>query len=61
LIATAEDRFAIVDRAALYMRELDRLDGALREAQYWPEARCEDGVFSARARDQAARIPAVRT
>jgi hypothetical protein len=55
LIATAEDRFAIVDLAALYMRGLDRLDGALREA------RCEDGVLSARARDQAARIPAVRT
>ncbi|MFO6448554.1 nuclear transport factor 2 family protein [Erythrobacter sp. NE805] len=43
---SAEDRFAIVDLAALYMRGLDRLDGALLEAQFWPGARCEYGVFS---------------
>jgi len=41
-----EDRFAIIDLAALYMRALDRLDGDLLAAQFWPEARCEYGVFS---------------
>ncbi len=45
-MATAEDRFAIQDLAALYMRGLDRLDGDLLAAQFWPEARCEYGIFS---------------
>jgi SnoaL-like domain len=45
-MAGAEDRFAIQDLAALYMRGLDRLDGALLEAQFWPEAQCEYGIFS---------------
>jgi len=45
-MANAEDRFAIIDLAALYMRGLDRLDGALLAAQFWPEAGCEYGVFS---------------
>jgi hypothetical protein len=45
-MASAEARFAIQDLAALYMRGLDRLDGALLEAQFWPEAPCEYGVFS---------------
>ena len=48
------DRFAIIDLAALYMRGLDRLDGALLEAQFWPEARCEYGVFSGSPADFAA-------
>lgn len=51
---TADDRFAIQDLAALYMRGLDRLDGALLEAQFWPEARCEYGVFSGGPADFAA-------
>jgi SnoaL-like domain len=46
MMPTAEDRFAIQDLAALYMRGLDRLDGALLEAQFWAEARCEYGIFS---------------
>lgn len=45
-MASAEDRFAIQELAALYMRGLDRLDGALLEAQFWPGAPCEYGVFS---------------
>lgn len=48
------DRFAIMDLAAHYMRGLDRLDGALLEAQFWPEARCEYGVFSGSPADFAA-------
>jgi hypothetical protein len=48
------DRFAIIDLAALYMRGLDRLDGALLEAQFWPDARCEYGVFSGSPADFAA-------
>jgi len=51
---TADDRFAIQDLAALYMRGLDRLDGALLEAQFWPEAQCEYGVFSGTSADFAA-------
>lgn len=51
---TADDRFAIQDLAALYMRGLDRLDGALLEAQFWPEAQCEYGVFSGTPADFAA-------
>ncbi len=51
---TATDRFAIIDLAAHYMRALDRLDGALLEAQFWPEARCEYGVFSGSPTDFAA-------
>ncbi|MCM0001184.1 MAG: nuclear transport factor 2 family protein [Erythrobacter sp.] len=51
---TAEDRFAIIDLAALYMRGLDRLDGALLEAQFWPGARCEYGVLSGGPADFAA-------
>ena len=50
----ADDRFAIIDLAAHYMRGLDRLDGALLEAQFWPEARCEYGVFSGSPADFAA-------
>lgn len=53
-IAGAEDRFAIQELAALYMRGLDRLDGALLEAQFWQGARCEYGVFSGTAADFAA-------
>jgi hypothetical protein len=53
-MGSAEDRFAIIDLAALYMRGLDRLDGDLLEAQFWPEARCEYGVFSGSAADFAA-------
>lgn len=53
-MARAEDRFAIIDLAAQYMRGLDRLDGALLEAQFWPGARCEYGVFSGTAGDFAA-------
>lgn len=48
------DRFAIIDLAALYMRGLDRLDGALLEAQFWPDARCEYGIFSGSPADFAA-------
>lgn len=48
------ERFAIIDLAALYMRGLDRLDGALLETQFWPEARCEYGVFSGSPSDFAA-------
>lgn len=53
-MASAEDRFAIIDLAALYMRGLDRLDGELLEAQFWPGARCEYGVFSGNPKDFAA-------
>lgn len=51
---SADDRFAIIDLAALYMRGLDRLDGALVEAQFWPDARCEYGIFSGSPADFAA-------
>jgi hypothetical protein len=51
---TADDRFAIQDLAALYMRGLDRLDGALLEAQFWADARCEYGIFSGNPADFAA-------
>jgi hypothetical protein len=51
---SADDRFAIIDLAAHYMRGLDRLDGALLEAQFWPEARCEYGIFSGSPADFAA-------
>lgn len=50
---TADDRFAIQDLAALYMRGLDRLDGTLVAAQFWPEARCEYGIFSGSPADFA--------
>lgn len=50
---SAEDRFAIIDLAALYMRGLDRLDEALLAAQFWHDARCEYGVFSGGAQDFA--------
>jgi len=53
-MGTADDRFAIIDLAALYMRGLDRLDGALLEAQFWPEARLEYGIFSGGPADFAA-------
>jgi SnoaL-like domain len=53
-MGTADDRFAIAELAALYMRGLDRLDGALLEAQFWPEARLEYGIFSGGAADFAA-------
>jgi hypothetical protein len=45
-MGSAEDRFAIADLAALYMRALDRLDEPLLAAQFWPEARCEYGIFN---------------
>lgn len=54
MTGSADDRFAIIDLAALYMRGLDRLDGDLLEAQFWPEARCEYGVFSGSPADFAA-------
>ena len=53
-MGTADDRFAIIDLAALYMRGLDRLDGALLEAQFWSEARLEYGIFSGGPADFAA-------
>ncbi|GAA0767965.1 hypothetical protein FHS52_001551 [Erythromicrobium ramosum] len=53
-MGTADDRFAIIDLAALYMRGLDRLDGALLEAQFWPEAQLEYGIFSGGPADFAA-------
>lgn len=53
-MAGAEDRFAIQDLAALYMRGLDRLDEALVAAQFWPDARCEYGIFSGNPADFAA-------
>ncbi|MFM7404950.1 MAG: nuclear transport factor 2 family protein [Erythrobacter sp.] len=46
MTATPADRFAIQDLAALYMRGLDRLDGDLLAAQFWPEARLEYGIYS---------------
>lgn len=51
---SAQDRFAIIDLAALYMRGLDRLDGVLLAAQFWPDARCEYGIFSGSPADFAA-------
>jgi hypothetical protein len=53
-MAGADDRFAIQDLAALYMRGLDRLDSALLEAQFWPEAMCEYGIFSGSPAEFAA-------
>jgi len=53
-MGTGDDRFAIIDLAALYMRGLDRLDGALLEAQFWPEAQLEYGIFSGGPADFAA-------
>jgi hypothetical protein len=53
-MAGAEDRFAIQDLAAHYMRGLDRLDSALLEAQFWADARCEYGIFSGNPADFAA-------
>lgn len=52
-MGSADDRFAIIDLAALYMRGLDRLDGELLAAQFWPEARCEYGIFSGSPADFA--------
>lgn len=45
-MSTPEERFAIIDLAALYMRGLDRLDGDLLAAQFWDDARLEYGIFS---------------
>lgn len=53
-MGTAEDRFAIIDLAALYMRGLDRLDEALVRGQFWPDAQCEYGIFSGSPADFAA-------
>lgn len=53
MTATAEDRFAIAELAALYMRGLDRLDGDLLAAQFWPDAQCEYGIFSGSPADFA--------
>ncbi|MCZ8369047.1 MAG: nuclear transport factor 2 family protein [Porphyrobacter sp.] len=52
-MGSAEDRFAIIDLAALYMRGLDRLDGDLLVSQFWPEAACEYGIFSGSPADFA--------
>jgi hypothetical protein len=54
MTGSAEDRFAIQDLAALYMRGLDRLDGDLLAAQFWPDARLEYGIFSGGPADFAA-------
>lgn len=51
---TAEDRFAIADLAARYMRGLDRLDEALLADQFWPFAQLEYGIFSGGPADFAA-------
>jgi SnoaL-like domain len=53
-MGSAEDRFAIIDLAALYMRGLDRLDEALVAAQFWPDAQCDYGIFSGGPADFAA-------
>lgn len=53
-MGTADDRFAIMELAALYMRGLDRLDGPLLAGQFWPEARLEYGIFSGGPADFAA-------
>ncbi|GAB4477870.1 MAG: hypothetical protein OHK0018_08810 [Erythrobacter tepidarius] len=53
-MGSAQDRFAIIDLAALYMRGLDRLDEALVAAQFWPDARCEYGIFNGNPADFAA-------
>ncbi|MFN3989047.1 MAG: nuclear transport factor 2 family protein [Erythrobacter sp.] len=53
-MGSAEDRFAIIDLAALYMRGLDRLDEALLLAQFWSDARLEYGIFSGGAAEFAA-------
>ncbi len=47
------DRLAIMDLAAHYMRALDRLDQALLEAQFWPDARLDYGIFQGGAREFA--------
>lgn len=49
-----DDRFAIAELAALYMRGLDRLDEGLLEAQFWPDARLAYGIFSGAPADFAA-------
>ena len=53
-MGSAEDRFAIIDLAALYMRALDRLDETLLADQFWPDARLEYGIFAGGAADFAA-------
>ncbi|MFN4020057.1 MAG: nuclear transport factor 2 family protein [Erythrobacter sp.] len=53
MMGSADDRFAIVDLAARYMRGLDRRDGALVEAQFWSDAWCEYGIFSGSPADFA--------
>lgn len=53
-MGSAEDRFAIIDLAALYMRALDRLDETLLAEQFWPDARLEYGIFAGGAADFAA-------
>lgn len=45
-MSMAEQRFEIIDLANLYMRGLDRLDGVLLAAQFWPDARLEYGIFA---------------
>lgn len=52
-MSTPEDRFAIQDLAALYMRGLDRLDGDLLAAQFWPDTQLEYGIFSGGAAEFA--------
>jgi hypothetical protein len=53
-MSRAEDRFAIIDLAALYMRGLDRLDEGVVAEQFWPDAQCEYGIFSGSPADFAA-------
>jgi hypothetical protein len=53
-MSASEDRFAIIDLAALYMRGLDRLDEGLLAAQFWPDARLEYGIFAGGPADFAA-------
>lgn len=53
-MGSPEQRFAIIDLAALYMRGLDRLDQSLLAAQFWPDARLEYGIFSGGPADFAA-------
>lgn len=54
MMGRAEDRFAIIDLAALYMRGLDRLDEGLLAAQFWPDAWLDYGVFAGEPPDFAA-------
>lgn len=58
---TFADREAIKDCVYLYSRGLDRCDGAILEAVFWPEARIEADRFTL-VRDEFVKvaIPALR-